>query len=101
MAPEGVCEGVDPRVGVPSRSTPSLAAFMIALPNVEGSKRVGRLEVLRVAALERFPIPDAMVGPPTPPALMPVTARGDSNADVCGSFSFRGEARWAWNSSKR
>lgn len=77
----GVFSMLEPRAGVPKRSTPSLAAVIIALPKVEGSKRAGRFEVLRLAAEEREPIP---VGIGTPPPTVPSpTARGVRSGDDC------------------
>ena len=46
--------------GVPKRSTPSLAAVMMALPRFAGSKRAGRCDVLRLAAEESEPMPVGM-----------------------------------------
>lgn len=44
-------------IGVPNRSTPSLAAEMIAEPNMDGSKRVGRLDAPIEAAAVPSPSP--------------------------------------------
>ena len=66
------------KLGVPKRSTPSRAAVMIAEPKVEGSKRAGRLVVLREAAVE--PREGRWVGmwTPTPPVVVvvPPTIKG-------------------------
>ena len=62
---------------LPKRSTPSLAADMMAFPKVVGSNRVGRLDVLRLAAWERVPMP---VGA----AVLPVpTIRGPMTGEDC------------------
>ena len=96
----GVVVILDPKPGVPSRSTPSRAAVIIALPNVLGSKRAGRLEVLRDAALESEGRPVGKWAPPL--GLVPVpTAKGDKRGDDCCNFSFLGLARCAWKSSTR
>ena len=73
----GVCDA--DKLGVPpKRSTPSRAAVMIAEPKVAGSKRAGRLDVLREAAVE--PREGRCVGmwTPTPPvvAVVPPTTKG-------------------------
>lgn len=44
-------------MGVPKRSTPSLAAEMRAEPSMEGSKRVGRFEAPIEAAAEVLRLP--------------------------------------------
>lgn len=77
----GVLNMLELKAGVPKRSTPSLAAVMIALPKVDGSKRAGKFEVLRLAAEEREPMP---VGMGTlPPTLPPPTTRGVRSGDDC------------------
>ena len=77
----GVFNMLEPKAGVPKRSTPSLAAVMIAMPKVDGSKRPGRLEVLRLAAEERDPMPVGMGTPP--PTLPPPTTMGVRSGDDC------------------
>ena len=87
----GVFNILEPKAGVPKRSTPSLAAVMIALPKVEGSKRAGKCEVLRLAAEEREPMPVGM-GTLEPTLPLPTTW-GVRSEDDCWRFSFLGEAR--------
>jgi len=92
--------GVPPRAGVPKRSTPSLAAVMMALPKVDGSKRAGRLDVLRLAAEEREGRPVGMCTPPVVP-LVPPTTSGVRRAEDCCTSVFLGDERWAWNRSTK
>lgn len=66
--PEGVLLLLLPRAGVPKRSTLSRATDMMALPNVVGSKRACRFDVLTLAAVESEPRPDARFpAAPMPP----------------------------------
>jgi len=67
---------------VPKRSTPSRAAVMMALPNVDGSNRPGRLDVLRGAAEVRDGRPVAICTVPALLVLAPTT-RGVSSGDDC------------------
>ena len=94
---------VELNAGVPSRSTPSLAAVINALPNVVGSNRPGRLDVLRLAVAwesEPIPVPRCAVA-----LLLLLTVAvafiGDSIGEDSCRFSFRGLERWAWKSSIR
>lgn len=97
---EGRLGEVPTSAGLPKRSTLSRAADMIALPNVVGSNRAWRFEVLTLAAEESCELRvDVSVAPV---AVAPVcTIKGVSNGEDCGRLVLRGEARWAWKRSRR
>jgi hypothetical protein len=85
----------------PKRSTPSRAAVIIAEPKVEGSKRVGRLDVEREAAVEREGRPVGMCTPEAALLLAAPTMRGVRIGEDCWRLSLPGLARWAWKRSRR
>ena len=76
---------------------------MIAEPKVAGSKRAGRLDVLREAAVE--PRDGRCVGmwTPTPPVVVvvPPTTKGVRSGEEVCKLAFLGEERWAWKRSRR
>lgn len=67
-------EGVRLRMGVPNRSLPLPCDINDGVPGSRRIDRTGRVEVLRVAALERLSMPEVMVGPFS-------TARFDGSTD--------------------
>lgn len=78
---------------------------MSAEPKVEGSKRVGRLVVLREAAVEpREGRCGVGMWTPTPVVVVvevPPTSKGVRRGEEVWRLAFLGEERWAWKRSRR